>query len=80
MTNGSPCLLLDYQWRRGGDWRRTVLICGQDGETTWSSPPRPHLVDVLPPYAGYREKTDRDIPVIRPRRIRPADSYACERP
>jgi deazaflavin-dependent oxidoreductase (nitroreductase family) len=30
--NGSPCLLLDYQGRRSGDWRRTVLIYGRDGD------------------------------------------------
>ncbi|WP_327292343.1 nitroreductase family deazaflavin-dependent oxidoreductase [Streptomyces sp. NBC_01198] len=29
---GSPCLLLDYQGRRTGDWRRTVLIYGRDGD------------------------------------------------
>ncbi|WP_037918122.1 nitroreductase family deazaflavin-dependent oxidoreductase [Actinacidiphila yeochonensis] len=30
--NGSPCLLLDYQGRRSGTWRRTVLIYGRDGD------------------------------------------------
>ncbi len=30
--NGSPCLLLDYQGRTSGDWHRTVLIYGRDGE------------------------------------------------
>jgi deazaflavin-dependent oxidoreductase (nitroreductase family) len=29
---GSPCLLLDYQGRKSGAWRRTVLIYGRDGE------------------------------------------------
>jgi deazaflavin-dependent oxidoreductase (nitroreductase family) len=29
---GSPCLLLDYQGRKSGVWRRTVLIYGRDGE------------------------------------------------
>jgi deazaflavin-dependent oxidoreductase (nitroreductase family) len=29
---GSPCLLLDYQGRRSGEWRRTVLIYGRDGD------------------------------------------------
>ncbi|MGH3314308.1 MAG: nitroreductase family deazaflavin-dependent oxidoreductase [Streptomyces sp.] len=29
---GAPCLLLDYQGRRSGTWRRTVLIYGRDGE------------------------------------------------
>ena len=28
---GAPCLLLDYQGRRTGTWRRTVLIYGRDG-------------------------------------------------
>lgn len=30
--HGSPCLLVDYQGRRSGDWRRTVLIYGRDGD------------------------------------------------
>ncbi|MFC4031401.1 nitroreductase family deazaflavin-dependent oxidoreductase [Streptomyces polygonati] len=30
--NGSPCLLLDYRGRLSGDWRRTVLIFGRDGD------------------------------------------------
>ncbi|MFG1806695.1 nitroreductase family deazaflavin-dependent oxidoreductase [Streptomyces sp. NPDC049040] len=29
---GSPCLLLDYLGRRSGEWRRTVLIYGRDGD------------------------------------------------
>ncbi|SHL45761.1 nitroreductase family deazaflavin-dependent oxidoreductase [Actinacidiphila paucisporea] len=29
---GAPCLLLDYQGYRTGEWRRTVLIYGRDGE------------------------------------------------
>lgn len=29
----------------------------------------PHLLEVYPPYAEYQEKTDRDIPVIRLRRV-----------
>jgi len=29
---GAPCLLLDYQGRRSGTWRRTVLIYGRDGQ------------------------------------------------
>ncbi|MEU6844044.1 nitroreductase family deazaflavin-dependent oxidoreductase [Streptomyces sp. NPDC046716] len=29
---GAPCLLLDYQGRKSGQWRRTVLIHGRDGE------------------------------------------------
>lgn len=30
--NGSPCLLIDYLGRRSGEWHRTVLIYGRDGE------------------------------------------------
>lgn len=30
---GAPCLLLDYQGRRSGTWRRTVLIYGRDGDS-----------------------------------------------
>ncbi|MEV5610662.1 nitroreductase family deazaflavin-dependent oxidoreductase [Streptomyces sp. NPDC052225] len=29
---GVPCLLLDYKGRRTGQWRRTVLIYGRDGD------------------------------------------------
>ena len=29
---GAPCLLMDYRGRRTGDWRRTVLIYGRDGD------------------------------------------------
>ncbi len=29
---GAPCLLLDTLGRRSGEWRRTVLIYGRDGE------------------------------------------------
>ncbi|WP_329139582.1 nitroreductase family deazaflavin-dependent oxidoreductase [Streptomyces sp. NBC_01476] len=111
--NGSPCLLLDYLGRRSGDWLRTVLIYGRDGDDylivaskggapehpQWFLslqenpevhlrvlgerftaraevlPPEekarvwPHLLEVYPPYAEYQEKTDRDIPVIRLRRV-----------
>ncbi|MGW2344904.1 nitroreductase family deazaflavin-dependent oxidoreductase [Streptomyces sp. NPDC001661] len=28
---GAPCLLLDYEGRKSGQWRRTVLIYGRDG-------------------------------------------------
>ncbi len=31
--HGAPCLLLDYRGRRSGDWRRTVLIYGRDGDS-----------------------------------------------
>jgi deazaflavin-dependent oxidoreductase (nitroreductase family) len=31
-VNGVPCLLLDYQGRRSGEWHRTVLIYGRDSE------------------------------------------------
>ncbi len=30
--NGSPCLLLDYRGKKSGDWHRTVLIYGRDGD------------------------------------------------
>jgi F420H(2)-dependent quinone reductase len=30
--NGAPCLLLDYEGRSSGEWRRTVLIYGRDGD------------------------------------------------
>ncbi|MFF1872198.1 nitroreductase family deazaflavin-dependent oxidoreductase [Streptomyces sp. CB03911] len=29
---GAPCLLLDHLGRKSGQWRRTVLIYGRDGE------------------------------------------------
>jgi deazaflavin-dependent oxidoreductase (nitroreductase family) len=29
---GAPCLLLDYRGRRTGQWRRTCLIFGRDGD------------------------------------------------
>lgn len=29
---GAPCLLLDHRGRRSGQWRRTVLIYGRDGD------------------------------------------------
>ncbi|MBL1068278.1 nitroreductase family deazaflavin-dependent oxidoreductase [Streptomyces sp. 7-21] len=32
VTNGVPCLLLDYVGRRSGIWRRTVLNYGRDGD------------------------------------------------
>ncbi|MER5946449.1 nitroreductase family deazaflavin-dependent oxidoreductase [Streptomyces sp. NPDC001904] len=106
---GAPCLLLDYQGRKSGQWRRTVLIHGRDGDDllivasyggsdqhplwylnleanpdvrlrvgterftaraetlspddkarVWDS-----LVELFPPYAEYRRKTSRDIPVVR---------------
>ncbi|MFD7900202.1 nitroreductase family deazaflavin-dependent oxidoreductase [Streptomyces sp. NPDC059743] len=31
-VQGAPCLLLDYRGRRTGQWRRTVLIYGRDGD------------------------------------------------
>lgn len=31
-VQGVPCLLLDYRGRRTGQWRRTVLIYGTDGD------------------------------------------------
>lgn len=30
--HGAPCLLLDYRGRNSGDWFRTVLIYGRDGD------------------------------------------------
>ncbi|CAM3320406.1 nitroreductase family deazaflavin-dependent oxidoreductase [Stackebrandtia soli] len=30
--HGAPCLLLDHQGRTSGDWHRTVLIYGRDGD------------------------------------------------
>ncbi|WP_353946204.1 nitroreductase family deazaflavin-dependent oxidoreductase [Streptomyces sp. HUAS MG91] len=106
---GAPCLLLDYRGRKSGQWRRTVLIYGRDGDDllivasyggsdqhplwylnleanpdvrlrvgterftaraetlspedkarVWDS-----LVELFPPYAEYRRKTSRDIPVVR---------------
>jgi F420H(2)-dependent quinone reductase len=111
--NGSPCLLLDYRGKRSGEWHRTVLIYGRDGDDylivaskggapqhpLWFNsvrenpevhvrvlgerftaraevlPPEekarvwPILLDVYPPYEDYQQKTDRDIPVIRLRRV-----------
>ncbi|EPH42335.1 nitroreductase family deazaflavin-dependent oxidoreductase [Streptomyces aurantiacus] len=108
-VQGAPCLLLDYRGRRTGQWRRTVLIYGRDGDDylivasnggadehplwylnlrdepdvrlrvgterfdaraeTLSAQDKervwPHLVDVFAPYADYRRKTSRDIPVVR---------------
>ncbi|KUF13657.1 nitroreductase family deazaflavin-dependent oxidoreductase [Streptomyces silvensis] len=107
--HGAPCLVLDYKGRRTGQWRRTVLIYGRDGDDylvvasnggadrhplwylnlrdepdvrlrvdterfearaeTLSAQDKervwPHLVDVFAPYAEYRLKTARDIPVVR---------------
>lgn len=31
-VQGAPCLLLDHRGRRTGQWRRTVLIYGRDGD------------------------------------------------
>jgi len=111
--NGSPCLLLDYQGRRSGDWLRTVLIYGRDGDdylivaSKGGAPEHPlwylslqenpevhvrvlgerftahaetlspqdkarvwpHLLDVYAPYADYQKKTDREIPVVRLKRV-----------
>ncbi|SEN84027.1 nitroreductase family deazaflavin-dependent oxidoreductase [Actinacidiphila rubida] len=111
--NGSPCLLLDYLGRKSGQWLRTVLIYGRDGDDylivaskggapehpLWYLSLRdnpdvhvrvgrerfaaraevlsaedkarvwPHLLDVYAPYADYQKGTDRDIPVLRLRRV-----------
>lgn len=108
-VQGAPCLLLDYKGRRTGQWRRTVLIYGRDGDDylivasnggadehplwyrnlrdepdvrlrvgterfdaraeTLSADEKervwPRLVDLFAPYADYRRKTSRDIPVVR---------------
>ncbi|QXE38018.1 nitroreductase family deazaflavin-dependent oxidoreductase [Streptomyces sp. GMY02] len=113
VIQGAPCLLLDYRGRRTGQWRRTVLIYGSDGDDyllvaskggadehpLWYlnlvaepdvrvrvgaerfaaraetlSPEEkarvwPGLVELFPPYEGYQKKTNRDIPVIRLRRV-----------
>lgn len=114
VVQGAPCLLLDYRGRRSGQWRRTVLIYGRDGDDylivasnggadthplwylnlrdepdvrlrvgterfdaraeTLSAEDKervwPHLVEVFAPYADYRRKTTRDIPVVRLSRVR----------
>ncbi|WP_328911949.1 MULTISPECIES: nitroreductase family deazaflavin-dependent oxidoreductase [unclassified Streptomyces] len=111
--NGSPCLLIDYQGRVSGDWHRTVLIYGRDGDdylivaSKGGAPEHPKwflslrenpevhvrvngerfaaraevlpapekarvwpiLLEVYAPYEDYQKKTDRDIPVIRLRRV-----------
>ena len=111
--NGSPCLLLDYLGRKSGQWLRTVLIYGRDGDDylvvaskggapehpLWYLSLRdnpdvhvrvdherfaaraevlsaqdkarvwPHLLDVYAPYEDYQKKTDREIPVVRLRRV-----------
>lgn len=116
--HGAPCLLLDYQGRRTGQWRRTVLIYGRDGDDylivaskggaddhpLWylnlEAGPEvrlrvgaerftahaqtltpeekarvwPSLVEIFAPYAAYQEKTERDIPVIRLRRVQDVPS------
>jgi F420H(2)-dependent quinone reductase len=117
-VQGSPCLLLDTLGRRSGEWVRTVLIYGRDGDDylivaslggsdkhplwylnleanpevrlrvererfvataqTLSAAEKarvwPHLVEVYGPYADYQQKTERDIPVIRLRRVRDASA------
>ena len=42
---------------------RAETLSAQDKERVW-----PHLVELFPPYAGYRKKAARDIPVVRLRR------------
>ncbi|RNL74409.1 nitroreductase family deazaflavin-dependent oxidoreductase [Streptomyces sp. I6] len=112
-VRGAPCLLLDYKGRKSGEWHRTVLIYGRDGEDylvvaskgghdthpAWYlslieysgvhvrvgnerfeahaqtlSPEEkarvwPHLLDVYADYAEYQRNTERDIPVVRIRRV-----------
>ncbi|MFF7154544.1 nitroreductase/quinone reductase family protein [Streptomyces sp. NPDC008139] len=43
---------------------RAETLSPQDKARVW-----PHLLDVYAPYADYQKKTDRDIPVVRLRRI-----------
>jgi deazaflavin-dependent oxidoreductase (nitroreductase family) len=110
---GAPCLLLDYQGRRSGTWRRTVLIYVQeDGDyfivaSKGGAPEHPlwygsivanpevHvrvgaerftaraetltaqqkaqvwplLLQVWPDYEQYQKRTEREIPVVRLRRV-----------
>ncbi len=42
---------------------RAEELSAQDKERVW-----PHLVELFSPYADYRKKTTRDIPVVRLRR------------
>lgn len=54
-------------WLRVGTERfaaRAETLSSQEKARVW-----PHLVEVFPPYADYQKKTDRDIPVVRLRRI-----------
>lgn len=39
---------------------RAETLSAQDKERVW-----PHLVELFAPYAEYRQKTSRDIPVVR---------------
>jgi deazaflavin-dependent oxidoreductase (nitroreductase family) len=110
---GSPCLLLDVKGRNSGQWRRTVLIYGRDGDdylvvASYGGAPEdpqwyrnlvanprvrlrvkterfdaiaetlspqdkarvwPKLVEIFAPYEDYQRKTERDIPVVRLRRV-----------
>jgi deazaflavin-dependent oxidoreductase (nitroreductase family) len=43
---------------------RAETLSAEEKARVW-----PHLLDIWPPYAEYQEKTDRDIPVVRLRRI-----------
>ncbi|WP_328472059.1 nitroreductase family deazaflavin-dependent oxidoreductase [Streptomyces sp. NBC_00448] len=43
---------------------RAEVLSPQEKARVW-----PHLVEVYPPYEEYQEKTERDIPVVRLRRV-----------
>ncbi|MEW1859628.1 nitroreductase family deazaflavin-dependent oxidoreductase [Streptomyces sp. NPDC088194] len=43
---------------------RAEVLSPQEKARVW-----PHLVEVYPPYQEYQEKTERDIPVVRLRRV-----------
>lgn len=43
---------------------RAEVLAPQEKARVW-----PHLLEVYPPYEEYQEKTERDIPVVRLRRV-----------
>ncbi|HEV7626360.1 MAG TPA: nitroreductase family deazaflavin-dependent oxidoreductase [Streptomyces sp.] len=55
----------DVQLRVGADRfsARAEPLTAHDKERVW-----PQLVELFPPYADYRKKTTRDIPVVKLRR------------
>ncbi|MFE7774928.1 nitroreductase family deazaflavin-dependent oxidoreductase [Streptomyces sp. NPDC057445] len=53
-------------WLRVGKERFAAVaqtLSPEDKARVW-----PHLVEVFAPYAGYQQRTERDIPVVRLRR------------